>query len=286
MAKSLRQIRQDLAAFEEKTTELGESLNRLYRQYLESLTISIKQQLILASYQICTQIYPEEFLKLSFNQREKLQGNLRQMVQELEAKLLAYLEPSPQIPQATITEQILFQLSQTEESSLPTVNSQQPSNLSQIKNPEELVNWCKSIEQGINNTLDKLSKEANKCLQRAKIIQANLPNQLLEMALQAEQSGMSPGGTPNILNLLVETNPNSEEEEEEEEEKARNITKISVIRLRLSEIMFSDPSLSLKRKEIRNLLETLKKMRHNYHQTKQEYAKAEAETAWRASWHE
>ena len=227
MAKSLRQIRQDLAAFEEKTTELGESLNRLYRQYLESLTISIKQQLILASYQICTQIYPEEFLKLSFNQREKLQGNLRQMVQELEAKLLAYLEPSPQIPQATITEQILFQLSQTEESSLPTVNSQQPSNLSQIKNPEELVNWCKSIEQGINNTLDKLSKEANKCLQRAKIIQANLPNQLLEMALQAEQSGMSPGGTPNILNLLVETNPNSEEEEEEEEEKARNITKIS-----------------------------------------------------------
>ncbi|ACK66586.1 conserved hypothetical protein [Rippkaea orientalis PCC 8801] len=287
MAKSLQQIRQDLAAFEEKTTELAGLLNDLYRKHLTSLSQSVKQQLILAFYQICTQIYPDEFLKLSFNQREKLQGNLRQLARGIESKLLACLEIRPQIPQSTITEQILLQLSRTEDSSFELPNAESQSPISEIKNPEELVHWCQTIEQGISDSLDQLSHEANNYLQQAKIIPTNLPPQLIEMALQAEEVGMAAGGTPNILNLLVETNTQQPEEDEEtEEEKQAKITKISAIRLRLPEIIFADATLSLELKEIRNLLEKLKKMRQNYRQTQREYAKAEAETAWRASWHE
>lgn len=290
MAKSLQQIKQELTAFEEKTNELAIELNRLYRDYLEALSQSIKQQLILAGYQVCTQIYPEEFLKLSFSQREKLQHNLRQLGQGIQAQLLSYLKPHSQVTQATITEQIMFQLSRSEEPSFQIDNSEvEPeSGVLEIRNPEELVNWCKTIEQGINDTLDRLSQEANNHLQQSKIIPSNLPPQLLEMALKAEEGGLAAGGTPNVLNLVVETNREKKEVETEEDDDDHEpqITKISAIHLRLSEIVFADATLSMERKAIRNLLEKLKKIRHSYRKTQREYSKAEAETAWRSSWHD
>ncbi|MEM8779789.1 MAG: hypothetical protein AAGF26_13135, partial [Cyanobacteria bacterium P01_G01_bin.49] len=138
--------------------------------------------------------------------------------------------------------------------------------------------------------LDNLSQEVNHSLQKAKIIPNQLPPKLLEMALQAEEAA-STGNSPNILDLLVETsqkteNENNENEEEEPEETDAKVTKISAIRLRLSEIEFAEPQLSIQRKAIRQELEKLKKMRKNYHLTQRESAKAEAEAAWRSSWHE
>ncbi len=292
MAKSLQQIRQDLADFEEKTTQLSLELNHLYRNYLEALSQSIKQQLILACYHICTQIYPEKFLKLSFSKREKLQNNLRQLGQGIQEQLLSYLTPRSSTPQATITEQLLFQFSQSEEPSLDVNKSEvdSESKAFNIKNPEELVNWCKTIEEGIDETLESLSQKANNYLHQAQIIPPNLPPQLLEMALQAEEGRLSAGGTPNIINLLVETNKDKQkkeqQEQQEQQESDSQVTKFSAIHLRLSDIVFPNPTLSIERKEIRKHLEKLKKMRQSYHQTQREYATAEAETAWRSSWYQ
>ncbi|XTZ12879.1 MAG: hypothetical protein ACP8RL_04340, partial [cyanobacterium endosymbiont of Rhopalodia inflata] len=152
-----------------------------------------------------------------------------------------------------------------------------------IENPEELVNWCKTIEQKINDTLESLSKKANNYLQQAQIIPPNLPSQLLEIDFKAEEGEVSTGRTPNIINLLVETN---REKRGKEEESELEITRFSAIQLQLSEIVFANATLSLKRKEIRKFLEKLKKIHQSYCQAQQEYAKVEAETAWRSSWHE
>lgn len=285
MAKSLQQIRQDMTVFEEQTREITLELNRLYSNYLESLSQSVQQQLILACYQICTQIYPEQFLKLSFSKREELQNDLRQLGQGIQDQLFSYLRPYSFVSQATISEQIPSQSSESEEPSFKKNNSEVYSDFQvlKIKNPEELVNWCKMIEQRINDTLESLSQKANNYLQQAQVIPPNLPPQLLEMAFKGEERELSAGRTPNIINLLVETN---REKKEKEEEPESEITNFSAIQLQLSEIVFANATLSLKRKEIRKLLERLKKMHQSYRKTQQEYTKVEAETAWRSSWHE
>ncbi|YAI82825.1 MAG: hypothetical protein ACQJCO_04535 [cyanobacterium endosymbiont of Rhopalodia sterrenbergii] len=285
MPKYLQQIRHDLTVFEEKTKELALELNRLYTNYLESLSQSVQQQLILACYHICTQIYPEQFLKLSFSQREKLQNNLRQLCQGIQDQLLFDSELPSSVLQAAVKEETVFQLSELEKPLSKIDNSEvdTKSQVLKIENPEELVNWCKMIEQRINDTLEDLSKKANNYLQQAQIIPTNLPPQLLEMTFKAEEGELSAGRTPNIINLLVETN---REKKEQGEESESEITRFSAIQLQLSEIVFANATLSLKRKEIRKFLEKLKKIHQGYRQAQQEYAKVEAETAWRSSWHE
>lgn len=284
MPKSLQQIRQDLKVFEEKTKELALELNLLYSNYLKSLSNSAQQQLILACYHICTQIYPEQFLKLSFSKRENLQNNLRKLCQEIQYEIEFDSEPSSSVIQATVKEQIVL-LSELEEPSSKINDSEvdPESQVLKIENPEELLNWCKTIEQRINDTLESLSKKANNYLQQAQIIPPNLPPQLLEMAFKAEEGEISAGRTPNIINLLVETNRETKEKEEKSESE---ITRFSAIQLQLSEIVFANATLSLKRKEIRKGLEKIKKIHQSYRQAQQEYARVEAETAWRSSWHE
>ncbi|MEA5510108.1 hypothetical protein VB715_10075 [Crocosphaera sp. UHCC 0190] len=287
MAKSLQQIRQNLTALQEQATQLSTELNDLYRQYLESLSQSVHKQLILAVYQICTQIYPEEFLKLSYSQREKFQEKIRNLGKGIQPKLLAYLSLPQPVPKPTITEQQIFIQLSGKDPSFQLPELPEENEIYTIKTPEDLVNWCKKIEQGIRIILDELSQEVNSNLQKAQIISSNLPPQLLEMALQAEEGGMSAGNSPNILNLLVETSHKEEEEEEEEDEdQPSKITKISAIHLRLSEIEFADPQLSIQRKGIMKQLEMLKRMRKAYILAQQDYAQAEAEAAWRSSWHE
>ena len=103
MAKSLQKIRQEIEQLETQSKEIFTELNGLYKRYLESLNLSVKKQLILAAYEICTKIYPEKFLQLSYSQREALQGKIRELCQPLESKLLAYITFPQPTPTATIT---------------------------------------------------------------------------------------------------------------------------------------------------------------------------------------
>ena len=110
------------------------------------------------------------------------------------------------------------------------------------------------------------------------------------MALQAEEGASSSGNPPNILNLLIETNRKDKQEEGEnsdnEDNRESQITKISVIHLRLSDIEFADPQLSIQRQQIRQKLDIVKKIRKAYQKIQRENAQAQAEAAWRSSWHD
>ena len=74
---------------------IGQELRSAYTQYLTAFTPIVQQQLILACYRLCTQGYPDRFLKLSFSERQMLQQALRQLGQQATEQLMLPLqEPS------------------------------------------------------------------------------------------------------------------------------------------------------------------------------------------------
>lgn len=311
--RSLPSIRDNLTHIETQTTQLWQELRHLYQQHLNFLTQTVNQQLIFAVHQICTQIYPEIFLTLSLNQRQKFQARIRHIVRDFQPKLLTQLA-SKGILLSPVTSEVASLPEETPTASLhdreiaspkdlEVLLSQPPKPHLIVNSPEDLNHWCRELEREMNRHLTDISHETNLLLQKVEILSPKLPPQILEMALQAEEGGinMGQGGMPNILSIVVETRreeakpakPEDEdqedhEDEDEEEEMAKNsqILKIAAIHLRLSELEFADVHLSLTRKQLRNLGEQLNKLRKQYRQLKREYLRSEAEMAWRASWTE
>ncbi|MGK7932907.1 MAG: hypothetical protein AB4041_15965 [Microcystaceae cyanobacterium] len=300
MAKPIKQIQQQLDQLTEQTQHFSQELYQLYQDYLKLLSQATRQQLVLAVYYLCTQVHPEHFLNLSYNEQQKLQEKVRGEMTSLEEDLLSLLI-SLNLTQSPleILESILLSLpeSDKEEQSLSLLNLSQQSPDAEkstekaednqafiCQHPEQLMLWCKHIESGIRHKLGQLSNQVNQHLQKAKILQNSLPPKLLEMAMQAEENGMSPAGnSPNILNLIVEAK-SSEEGESDNEASEGKITKITTIYLRLSDIEFATPTLTVARKQLRQSLEKVSKLRQQFRKAQQEYAIAQAEAAWRASW--
>jgi hypothetical protein len=287
MTRAIHLLKQDLAALEAEVSSLSQTLQGLYRKYLELLSQSAQKQLILASYQLCTQAYPESFLELSFHERQKFQENLKILGEKLQIQLLHCLKASRQSQENDPLDMMAQMISQfsPSDSSLDqaTEFSQESQELSEnITNPDVLMRWCKQVEKAIHATLEQISGEVNKSFQKAKIVPQKLPNKILEMAMQNEESGTITSSPPNLLQLLVE----AEEEDSEDDSLERNIAKITAIRLRLPEIEFADPNLNNGRNQIHNLLEKLRILGKQYHKKQRECNIVEAENAWRSSWYE
>ncbi len=92
MARAIDRIEHDLAALEEVIALLATEFYNSYSKYLTFLGQAVRQQLILASYQVCTQGYPASFLGLAFSERERLQKALRQLARRTEEQLLSHAE--------------------------------------------------------------------------------------------------------------------------------------------------------------------------------------------------
>lgn len=79
MARPIERIEQDIVELEKAIRVIAQQLQDAYSSYLEVLGQALRQQLILASYHLCTQGYPESFLGLTLNQRQKLQKAMRNL---------------------------------------------------------------------------------------------------------------------------------------------------------------------------------------------------------------
>ncbi|NJN57231.1 MAG: primosomal protein [Leptolyngbyaceae cyanobacterium SL_5_9] len=354
MAGAVERIEQDIAALEEMVRALAQEFDDTYHQYLTNLGQSVRQQLILASYHICTKGYPDRFLELSFSQRQNLQQSLQKLVQQAQVQLVelievAYLEvasvndededeveadavdssktEATDIPdseasasefqtsefQTSEFQTSEFQTSESQPSAFETLESSLPleenaaeqpefqiyvppdsspaskeespiaeekttATIELLDTPEAVAYWEERIEEGIEEMLQTLSHAANRLLQRASILPDKLPEPVLEVAAKSGLATEPVSGPPNLLNLLVET------EDEDEDESA--VTHIIAIQLRLSEIEFSDATLSTWRSKIRSLLARLVQLGRQYQKKQEELAIAEAEDAWRSSWFE
>jgi hypothetical protein len=299
MARAIERIEQDLAALEEATALLRAELHKTYSQYLQLLGQAVRRQLILASYQVCTHGYPQAFLSLSFNQRQKLQQSIQQMGKKAQEQLLSHLEASKKVTKAEVMDsnepapQPELTSSEPPQDVTPqplSIVDQVPGNLEaqetiditnqELTKPEQLAQWQEQLEAAIAQTLETLSLNSNRLLQETGIIPSKLPAAVLEAAAKADSSTESVTvGSPNLLNLLMET-------ESEDDSEDSTLTRIIAINLRLSEIEFADPALNAGRNQIRNLSAKRNTLHREYHKKQRERSVAQAEAAWRASWFE
>ncbi|MEM1170729.1 MAG: hypothetical protein AAGJ08_17020 [Cyanobacteria bacterium P01_H01_bin.35] len=127
----IKKIEQDLQRIEVAIADIAKELYSTYQSYLEVLGQGMRQQLIFASYYICTQGYPEEFLKLSFSQRQKMQEELReksklavQELQELLNQLPESQEKSDDISAAELMMSILNEEEKEKEELLSKIKDQ------------------------------------------------------------------------------------------------------------------------------------------------------------------
>ena len=332
MTKSIQQIKQELKKIELTVAETAVELEKLHHNYLDVLSQSVKQQLILACYQICTQFYPQSFLKLSLTNKQVLQQNLRQIGNEIKPTLLEIieqkeLEPEPRdlnlmaeliknLPKPKKKEdseensvtQIDLELVKAEleniefieinassqEDTEQELDSEEPlKEKIDFENPEHLILWHKQIQRAIKKSLDLASQRTNKCLQESGIIPDRIPSKVIDVAMQADASkGIKNDpqlkNVPNVLHLVIESDypTRSLTDRDKKSKSPKNSAKISLLRLRLAELEFSDPLLNAKRGQIRNLMGKISRLNSKYKAIKTEAAIVEAQAAWRSSWYE
>ncbi|MDF0551973.1 hypothetical protein [Kamptonema sp. UHCC 0994] len=329
MSGASERIEQEIGALEEAIADIASELANCYSGYLTALGKAVTQQLILAGYYLCTQGYPESFLKLSYNQRQKVQQSLRQLAIATSEKLQLLLkeeqgkeeeddedegweeEDNNQFPESEgdSRREEIFSEGETqnpvrvaypqslalgvEGSNLKTQSSKNPS----PQSADKLLQWQEKLERAIGNTLKSLSLDSNRLLQNSGILPNQLPEPILEAAVNADTSGDAIAGPPNLLNLIIETAESSEDEESLGElgvgsfgglggDPSANAIHITAINLRLSEIEFADAGATAWRQQIRNISVRLNTLRRDYQKKQREYTVVAAESAWRASWFE
>jgi hypothetical protein len=287
MVGSLERIEQDIAAINQMVVALADELHRAYSSYLNALGSSVQQQLILASYHVCTQGYPEQFLHLPYNQRQQLQQTLRNLAHQTKEDVLAQLHPPVVVEDPDLTDAHPPN-HQSWLDNLPLIQKPRPvaseNPVPRSLRPSDLIEWQENLEHAIAQDLHAVSHATNRLLQQAGVLPKQLPETILTSAAKAEMADIG-GSTPNLLNLLVEAGgENGAERSEDEDPHGHGIMHIVAIHLRLVEIEFADPTLNASRTQIRSLSAQLKTLEREYQKKQRERAIAEAQAAWRLSW--
>lgn len=304
MARAVERIEQDLAAIDQAIAHLATEFHSAYFQYLTFLGQAVRQQLIQLTYKICTQGYPESFLALSFNKRQKLQQSVRQLGAQAQEQLLSRLQEPKFLletsatnePEETVAPSSKDDAQDDQDDQTPSDNvsslfemvlglgtsSEDLSSKTSKKilsKPEKLGKWIETLENAIAQTLQTISRETNRLLHKNRIVPEKLISAMLEATAQADPSLGITTNSPNLLNLLMD----GDSEDDLEDSK---ITRILTINLRLLEIEFADPALSAARNQIRKLSARLSTLQREYQKKQGELAVAKAEAAWRSSWFE
>ncbi|MEO1403281.1 MAG: hypothetical protein AAFV72_18820 [Cyanobacteria bacterium J06635_1] len=158
--------------------------------------------------------------------------------------------------------------------------------------PVQLLKQQIFVEKAIRNVLKAVSETANYMLQQAKIV-PEMPKQLLTAVSESDGVAQSPLKMPHLLKVSVKVlNVDDGSREKGQRKKRRKprlveleaFPEFVIIYLRLTEIEFAEPSVSIWRGRIREQLTKLKKLGRTYQKNQRELAIAQAEDAWRASW--
>lgn len=246
MASEITQIQQSLDQLTQATVKLTHSARERYGQYLAILGPAVSQKLVLASYHLCTQMYPEAFLQLSLNQQQTLQQGVQQLGQKLQEALTAVLQP---------------------------LNTWE---MEAGCDPEQLMTLLQEMEQAILEALRQTSQQANQLLQDYKIVNITSMELLFEIASKAAEQGRPITSAPHLIKALME-----DQDEVSSDGKAEPVVAIF---LQLSDLEFTDAEVMNERHQLRQLWQTLKSLQDSYTQKQREKTVAEATAAWRASW--
>ena len=285
--KSVERIEQEIVELQQAVAALAQEFYETYRDYLDGLGQVVRQQLILASYNVCTQGYPANFLALSLSQQQALQKAVRTLAKQAQESLQEILQ-KPDEWVAVSRASVLMSEGATPEDPVKDLDESQGERqtppVSDALTPEDVIQWQETLEQEIVYALRNASQDGNRLLQQASILPKQLPEAFLQQVGKADvvEMGTSP---PNLLNVVIE-DPEKLSFSEEDLEDPESLLQIIAIQLRLTDIEFASATLTLLRNKTRSLSARLKKLRQLYRRKSRERAIAQAQQAWQASWFE
>lgn len=266
MVEVSEQIEQDISALKEAVAAIAQEVYSLYANYLAALGQAVQQQLILASFQLCTQAYPEAFLSLPLLQKQELQQALQYLGQEAQQQI------------------------QTFSLLLPVAGGD-------ANDPDRLVEAIARLESAILEELQQISQVANRTLEEFNILSAPAVEIALEVAAKAEALGGAVGGPPNLLTAIMEEAGSVPEgsllmsiesldqiANTESKQQESTATEIVAIYLRLAEIEFVDSTVMAWRNQLRKLSTRLTGVQRELAKKQRQRMVAEAEAVWRTSW--
>lgn len=295
---TVERIERDLAELHKTVAGLAQEFYDLYTEYLQSLGQTVRQQVILACFQMCTQGYPQQFLALSLSQRQALQRSLRELAKDAQSNLAAILyfpgteeqvalaleQQAP--PEASATPDAESAIAENTPSVASTTDPAAPPPGPRSLTPTDLTEWQENVELSVLKELQLLSHQTNRLLQQTGILPTQIAETLFQHAGRPEMAEMV-GNAPNLLNLLIAaTEDDTEEESDEPSDRPTAVLQILAIQLRLPEVEFTDATLTNQRNRLRSLTLRLKKLGQLYYKKRKELAIAQAQDAWRASWYE
>ena len=296
MAKPIEQVEQDLHQLRTSSRELGRELTAAYRSYFGCFAPTLKQQSIQGCYHLCTNFYPEAFLKINYDRRAQLLKTLQRVISNAITDLSVHIESSGQTSSNDDDDEPTGELT-----AMPAVP------IDWFETPASLSTWQLNLEAELKHSLKEISYKLNVLLQQAQIMPPDIPKPILEANPEADRQGGNTANIPNLLSVLIGKSSNQpeaeldeEDEEEEDEEDALDammenliqardpaqIIQIHSLYLRLTEVEFSNVTVLSLRKNISQLTNKVKILNREYMHKQQELKIAEAEAAWRNSWFE
>ncbi|MBD1873768.1 hypothetical protein H6F75_09760 [Nodosilinea sp. FACHB-131] len=93
MVRPVESIRKDLNGLEGATATLAQEFSQIYATYLTVLGQTVRRQVVMATYHLCTQVYPEEFLALPVSDRGRLQQGMQTLGHKAQGWLQQLMEP-------------------------------------------------------------------------------------------------------------------------------------------------------------------------------------------------
>jgi hypothetical protein len=293
MAKPIEQVEQDLHQLRTTSREIGRELTAAYRSYFGCFAPTLKQQSIQGCYHLCTNFYPEAFLKLNYDRRAQLLKTLQRVISNAIADLSVHIESSGQTSNSNSDDDEPT----GELTAMPAIP------IDWFETPSSLSTWQKNLEEELAHSLKEISYKINVLLQQAQIMPPNIPKPILEANPEADRQGGNTANIPNLLSVSIGQNGDKHDEDrdnEEDDEDALDVALENLIQhrdrdriiqihslyLRLTEIEFSNVTVLSLRKNISQLTNKVKILNREYLHKQQELKIAEAEAAWRNSWFE
>jgi hypothetical protein len=287
MAGSIQEIAQRLAALDQKIETMGDTFTETYRSYLQQLGQTVRQQLILSCYKICTENYPKRFLALPLNQRQKLQDDLKALADQTATDLHELLQPIEQTqPEQIELPEELEALLSGEDLDDDDDDDEYQEELepeTPLTPIEALTIWQEQLERSIHKTLKTASHRANQYLQDAEILQKRIPQAVIDAASKSE--GNDPN-SPNLLNVLVSASEKSGSDGAPAAAAAalNALMHVVAVNLKLNELEFNDIPLMNLRNKLRDLKKQFQAIAREYQKKQREHAVLEAQHAWKSTW--
>jgi hypothetical protein len=259
MSKSIQQIERDLAEIRAQVSELKISFSEKYQQYFDLLSKIAKQQLVLSSYQICTEFYPKAFLELPAIGRQKLQDQIREYANSIERRISKALDFS-------------HTDDQTDEPA--KVNEY----LQNVQKPLELMIWSQNVSHKIHQIFNHYSNLVNICLLENRILPDHLPRNIIDMSAEHHLEAIN--GYPELVRV------HAHNEESIQENKESSLNNVVIVNLKVGVLEFNNPALEREHQQLKALYDRLKILSQTYIQREQELLIAQSQAAWRSLWYD